>query len=253
MSSAGRKVWFGVACGLSLFAASGCGSQGVMSPIMTLQEIPHPRVLMRADRGFSPDPGLTVIVTILYDTGGPDQEKCGTLRSPSATLGGVQLALSSAGMRIVDYEQKIVCIRPQFHMQFGSDAPSGPLEITDGVTTARAEYDALDPGTATLVVPVDGTLHPGDSVRWRLNLPANIGVSGYRLTSNAGDWAQGTATPAGGDFVAPIPASYPSNYSGSVELALTWTLDVHVTSCSAGFACAVLSDALTGFTLTIRP
>jgi hypothetical protein len=243
--------WLGFSVGL--LAASGCG-QDPVSPILTLQELPGRHLSMIASRGSTGygDIGVQVTVLVIYDMSGAF---CGTLRSPVATLGGVKLTLVSAGLKTVDNEG-MGCTFPTFQIQFGSDAPPGPLEVTDGITTVRAEYDVLDPGTATLLAPLDGTLHPGQSARWHMNLPANHGLSSYHVyaTSTVQDWAQGTATPPGGDVVAPIPASFPPSYSGSAgELTLLWRLDAHVIACSTGFICDVRVDALTGFALTIRP
>lgn len=245
--------WLGF--GVGLLAASGCGGQ-VESPILTLQQLPSKRLSLSADRNSTGqgDIGVRVTVSVEYDTGGTF---CGTLRSPGATLGGVKLALLSAGLKSYppEYDGSMRCDMPTFQMQFGPNVPPGPLEVTDGITVARAEFDVLDPGTSVLVAPTDGTLHPGQSVRWHLNLPANAGLRAYRVYSllSDADWAKGSAASAGGDVVATIPPSFPASYSGSGELMLLWTLDAHVTSCSAGFNCDLNSSALTGFLVTIHP
>jgi hypothetical protein len=249
-----RTWWLG--CCLGSLAVSGCGQdQPQISPLLSLQDLPGSHLTLQADRGEtgSGDIGLRVTVTITYDTSG---DFCGTLRSPVATLGGVGLALQSAGAKGLDPDRDFVCDFPTFQAQFGPNAPQGPLEVTDGVTTARLEYDVLDPGTATLVAPADGVLHPGQSARWQLNLPPGHALSDYRVYSGltVEDWAQGSATPAGGEVVAAIPASVPANYSGSGGLlVLSWMLNARVTACASAFICEVRSSALTGFDLTIRP
>ncbi len=247
--------WIGF--GVGLLAASSCGQDpSQLSPILSLQQLPGKHLAMSVDRGETGngDIGVRVTVAITYDTGG---NFCGTLRSPVAALGGVKLALLSAGLKSYPsyYDGGMKCAFPTFQMQFGPDAPPGPLEVTDGTTTARAEYDVLNPGTSTLVNPIDGTLHPGQSARWHLTLPATHGLGSYRVYSDmtVRDWAQGTATPAGGDVVAAIPASVPASFSGHGLLILLWMLDAHVTTCSPGFVCDISSSGLTGFELTIRP
>jgi hypothetical protein len=230
----------------------GCGqARSESSPSLSLDALPEGHLALQGSRGEtgSGDVGLLVTVKVTYDVSGGF---CGTLRSPEATLGGVRLGLLSAGAKRVDSDLNTVCDFPTFQTQFGLTVPQGPLEVTDGVTTARLEYDALDPGTAMLLAPTDGILHAGESARWQLSLPQGHGLINYSvfsdLTVNA--WAQGTSTPAGGEIVAPLPTSLAT---GTGSLVLSWLLDARVTACPPVFTCDVSSSAMTGFDLTVRP
>jgi hypothetical protein len=230
----------------------GCGqARSESSAILSLDALPQGHLALQGSRGEtgSGDVGLLVTVKVTYDvTGG----FCGTLQSPVATLGGVRLGLLSAGAKRVDADLNVVCDFPTFQTQFGLTAPQGPLEVSDGVTTARLEYDALDPGTATLLAPTDGVLHAGDSARWQLSLPAGHGLINYSVVSDlsVNAWAQGASTPAGGEIVAPLPTGLTT---GTGSLVLSWQLDSRATACSPAFTCDVRSTALTGFDVTVRP
>jgi hypothetical protein len=242
--------------GAVLFGAASCGParQPVVSPVVALQDLPGRQLVMLVDRGETGqgDIGPRVTVQITYDA----RAFCGTLRSPSATLGGLELPLVTAGSKTVDPDGSVGCQFPNFQLQLGTaQVPSGALEVSDGMTTARADFDSLDPGTATLVAPLDGVLHRGQSASWHMDVPGNVGLRDYRVYSDftAEDWAEGTVTPPGTDVVAAVPASLSATFSGHGMLMLLWTVDAHVTACSTGFICAVRSTGLTGFAVTVRP